>query len=187
MSADQPQREGVVERLLQENVSQLFAYVRLHASEELRRLESLHDLVQSVCREVLVQAENFDYRSDAEFRAWLFKQALHKIINKSHFHNAQKRDARREVASLDNSRHAPIREAYATICTPSQHAIGHEEMERIERAFDTLPDEQREAIILKRLVGLDYDAIAAQLGRSNGAVRNLVHRGVARLALALEH
>ncbi len=55
----------------------------------------------------------------------------------------------------------------------------------IERAFDALPDDYKEAISLHRMVGLSHAEIAAHMGRTEGAVRNLVYRGLALLAMRL--
>jgi DNA-directed RNA polymerase specialized sigma24 family protein len=56
---------------------------------------------------------------------------------------------------------------------------------RIERCFDALPDDYREAITLQGMVGLSHAEIARHMQRLEGAVRNLVYRGLAQLALAL--
>jgi RNA polymerase sigma-70 factor, ECF subfamily len=48
-----------------------------------------------------------------------------------------------------------------------------------------LPPLQAEVIVLRVLVGLDYDAVARLVGRSPGAVRVAAHRGLRRLAAIL--
>jgi RNA polymerase sigma-70 factor (ECF subfamily) len=48
-----------------------------------------------------------------------------------------------------------------------------------------LPRLQAEAILLRVLAGLDNDATARLLGRSPGAIRVAVHRGLKRLAQLL--
>ena len=58
-------------------------------------------------------------------------------------------------------------------------------MRRIEQAFATLSDDYREAISLRRLCGMSYAEIAERMQRSESAVLNLVHRGLAQLALRL--
>ncbi|MCB9876578.1 MAG: hypothetical protein H6835_03160 [Planctomycetes bacterium] len=52
-------------------------------------------------------------------------------------------------------------------------------------SLDQLPEDYREAILLRRVVGLEYAEIAAPMERSDGATRNLVHRGLARLSALL--
>ena len=65
-------------------------------------------------------------------------------------------------------------------------ADANEQWQALEAAFDQLPDDYREAVVLRRIVGLDYADLAAAMERSQGAVRNLVHRGVARLSTLLD-
>lgn len=44
-------------------------------------------------------------------------------------------------------------------------------------ALDTLPDEQRSVILLRHVVGLSPGEIAERLGKSEGSVHGLHHRG----------
>lgn len=186
---DEPGASPDLHTLLVHHLPGLMAYVRLRAGPLVRGRESLSDLVQSVALEVLRDAPAFEFRGETRFRHWLFTQALHKIQNKHRHYLAGKRDARREVAPPEPSTDgddARLGDAYATLCTPSRVSMGKERLRALEAAFATLPDDQQQAVLLRRMVGLDYAEIAAQLGRSEGAVRNLVYRGVARLAVALE-
>jgi RNA polymerase sigma factor (sigma-70 family) len=61
-----------------------------------------------------------------------------------------------------------------------------ETIRRIEAAFDQLPDDYREAVTLHKLCGLSHREIAERMQRSEGAVRNLVYRGISRLALLVD-
>lgn len=165
--------------LIGRHVPQLLAYVRLRAGAAVLAKESLHDVVQSACREALADLDTFRYQGEAQFRGWLFTHALHKLQNKARDLHAQRRDVARERAiDADEG----LSHAFATLCTPSRELMGREALAAFERAFTSLPDDQREAILQRRVLGLDYDEIAKQLGKSEGAVRNLVYRGVARLA-----
>ena len=58
-------------------------------------------------------------------------------------------------------------------------------LQRIERAFEQMPEEYREVITLAHLVGLSRAEIAQQLGKSEGAVRVLLHRALARMSSIL--
>ena len=164
--------------LLVRHLPPLQAYVRLKAGALVRGKESMRDLVQSVCREVLADLGHFEYRGEAQFRHWLFTHALHKIQNKYRHFVAGRRAVAREVSGDDDD---ALADAYATLCSPSQHAMGREALASFEEAFAQLTEEQREAVLMRRVVGLDYAAIADKLGKSEGATRNLVYRGIARL------
>jgi RNA polymerase sigma-70 factor (ECF subfamily) len=57
-----------------------------------------------------------------------------------------------------------------------------DEIEQLERAFDALTEEQREIVTLAHVVGLSRAQIAEQVGKSENAVRIVLHRALARLA-----
>lgn len=175
-----------LEELLVRNLSGLEGYLRLRMGPVLRSKESGADLVQSVCREVLRDLSTFEFRGEAAFRHWLYTRARHKLLHKRRDLSAQQRDVEREQPFAGDSRDAALLSAYRGVCTPSADLAAREAVARIEAAFDALPDDHKEAITLHRLVGLGHKEIAEQLGRSEGAVRNLVYRGLARLAMALE-
>ncbi|WP_244542754.1 sigma-70 family RNA polymerase sigma factor [Devosia crocina] len=50
-------------------------------------------------------------------------------------------------------------------------------LQQVRRAFDLLPDEQREAMHLVTIEGLSYDEAAAVLGVPSGTVMSRVSRG----------
>ncbi|MCU0866251.1 MAG: sigma-70 family RNA polymerase sigma factor [Planctomycetes bacterium] len=171
------------EQLLIRQLPRLQAWLRLRMGPKLRAREEPEDLVQSVAREALAELGDFEWRGEAAFRHWLYTRARHKLQDRIKFVQAQRRDPAREVAPNDSDE--SLLACYGTLCTPSRDLAAREAMQRIEAAFDELPDDYQEAITLHRLCGLDYAEIAARLQRSEGAVRNLVYRGLSRLALRL--
>jgi RNA polymerase sigma-70 factor (ECF subfamily) len=179
----QRQDRGAIEQLLVRHMPGLEAFVRLRMGPVLRKLLTAPDLVQSVCREVLEDLTGFEFRGEAPFRHWLYVRAENKLREKHRWHHADKRSQEHEVSLPDASTFLP---AYRTLCTPSRDAEVRETMQRVEAAFDELPEDYREAITLHKLCGLSHAEIAERLGRSEGAVRNLVYRGISRLALLVD-
>jgi len=169
--------------LLVRHLPGLEAFVRLRMGAELRQMLSADDVVQSVCREVLGELSDFEFRGEAPFRHWLFVRAENKLRMQHRFHRAGKRDHRAAVPLPDS---VTSLEAYRTLCTPSQLLGQREMIQRVEAAFDLLPSDYREAVTLHKLCGLNYGEIATRMDRSEGAVRNLVYRGISRLALLVE-
>jgi len=167
--------------LVVRHMPSLQAYVRLKAGGQLLNKESLSDLAQSACLQILEDLPNVEFRSEPEFRQWLFKHALHKIINKQRHYRAQRRDLAREIAD-DGGSAGALAAVYASVCTPSQHARGREALEQFEVAFAALPAPQQEAILSHRIMGLGYPEVAAAMDRSEASVRNLVYRGLAALS-----
>jgi RNA polymerase sigma-70 factor (ECF subfamily) len=175
--------EGAVQQLLVRNLPGLEAFVRLRMGPVLRGLMTAPDLVQSVCREVLEDLGGFEFRGEAPFRHWLFVRAENKLREKHRFHHAGKRDRQKEQAMPDSATALP---AYQTLCTPSKDLEVREAMRRVEAAFDQLPEDYREAITLHKLCGLSHAEIAQRMGKTEGAARNLVYRGISRLALLVD-
>ncbi len=60
-------------------------------------------------------------------------------------------------------------------------AAHRDELRRIWRLIEDLPDQQRTALVLKFQEDLKIEDIAVVMGKSPGAVKLLVHRGVTRL------
>jgi len=58
---------------------------------------------------------------------------------------------------------------------------GRERLERIIEAVRELPDDRREALIMRFALGMDNREIARSLGRSDGATKVLLHRATRQL------
>lgn len=176
-----------VESLLAHNLPALRAWVRLRCGPVLRARESASDIVQSVCREVLQGLDRFEWRGEAAFRAWLYAATARKLADRADHWQAARRAAGREIPL-----HRPgpdgdteVLDVYRSFCSPSAAASGRETMERIERAFEALADDERELIVMARIAGLSGAEIAQALGCSEGAARQRLFRALARLSDAL--
>lgn len=177
-----------VEILLTRYLPSLRAFVRTRMSPRLRARESSSDLVQSVCREVLAHLDRFRHPSEGAFKHWLFTTAQRKVSNRARSLEGLKREAGREqpVAVPAGASEDALGDVYARISTPSRILGRREEIERLECAIDRLTSEQREVLVLAHLVGLSRAEIGAELDKSEVAVRGLLHRAMARMAILLE-
>jgi len=175
---------AAVAGLLERHLPELRAYVRLRAGALVRAHESNSDIVQSTCREVLEHIDRFRFPSESAFRQWLFTTALRKLQNRRDYYLAEKRDVLRQV-ELESAQPADaegLLACYRGFTTPSRAFLLKEELERIERAMESLPDDYREVITLAKIVGLSRAEIGEQMGRSEGAVKMLLARALAELA-----
>jgi RNA polymerase sigma-70 factor (ECF subfamily) len=60
-------------------------------------------------------------------------------------------------------------------------AEGREELRRVIETLGHLPDDRREALIMRFALGMDNREIARALGRSDGAAKVLIHRAIKQL------
>lgn len=150
----------------------------------LGQLESVSDIVQSTCKEVLEHPEWFQTADEAKFRKWVLVTAQRKILNHARYWMAGKRD-RNKVQGLERpaiASETSVPEVAAIDRTPSQEMISQEEMAKIARALERLPEDYRLVLRLSRHEGLSREEVAARLGRSEDSIRNLVSRALIRLA-----
>ena len=191
MSADEPNRSAdgagalAIDALLAEQMPALLVFLRHHTGEELAARETVEDLAQSVCREVLQDLPSLRFDDAERFRAYLFLQAVRKVVDRARFHRMARRDVRREQP-LPETRSAAEAGIYGTLVSGSRVAIAREKMALVEQVLQSLPEGQREAVLLSRIVGLSYEAIARQKGVAESTVRALVARGLTRLSLEIE-
>lgn len=179
---------AAIGELLEHYLPDLRAFVRLRAGPLVRAREAHSDIVQSVCRDVLAHPDRFRFPDENGFKRWLFTSALRKLVARRDYYLAQRRDAGRDRPlggddfGADDER---LLAAYHSISTPSRQAMLREEIERIEEAFEQLPEDYREVITLARIARLPRAEIAEQMGRSEGSVRMLLLRALAQLASIL--
>lgn len=115
------------------------------------------------------------------FRAWLFR------IGANACYDEMRRRRSRPALSLDR----PRGEDEGTTDVPADTATPDEQMERLEladvlqQALLRLPEEQRLAIILADVQGLDYSEIAEAMSCSLGTVKSRISRGRSQLRALL--
>ncbi len=171
-----PLDAATVEALLERHLPELRRWIRYRAGRLVSQKESASDLAQSVCREIIEHIDRFEHGSEDGFRRWLFRTAERKMVSRFRYYAAEKRQVSRDVSGSDDVPRELL------FHTPSRDAIAREELHAAERAFAKLPEHYRQAITLSRVRGLSHAEIAVVMGRSEGAVRNLVYRGLAMIA-----
>jgi RNA polymerase sigma-70 factor (ECF subfamily) len=178
--------ESALHELMTRHLPAVRAFVRAHMSPQLRARESMSDIVQSVCRELLAHRARFRHATEHAFAAWLFTEARRKIGQRARNLARDRRDVAREVAGLTESTIAALGAEYARISSPSGPVLRAEEVAQLEAALDQLPADQREVLTLAHLVGLSRAEIGRRIDRSEDAVRQLLRRAKARLSMLLE-
>jgi RNA polymerase sigma-70 factor (ECF subfamily) len=161
------------EPLYRKYVGQVYSF----AIYELRDPHRAEDLTEGVFLRALAALPRFHERGEGDgssFRIWLFRIARNLVANE------RRHDRRHPQTGLD--------QVFEHIATdgPAARAEDREEMELAWRAIDRLPEERRRALVLRFVEEMSTAEIAAILGRSEGAVRVLIHRALRSVAADLQ-
>ncbi len=149
-------------------------YCRARVGRQEKTFASADDVAQEVCLAVLTALPS--YRDQGRpFLAFVYGIAAHKVADA---HRSAARNRAEPVAEIPDS---PA--AYAD--GPEQRALQVELAERMTKLLGTLPDKQREILILRVVVGLSAEETADAVGSTPGAVRVAQHRALGRLRKVL--
>ena len=113
--------------------------------------------------------------------AWLGRIAENEIRDRVDYFHRQRRDVRKNI-ELDEA-HAP---AAAHIRSALSELIIDQQSQHLEQALETLSEQHREVIVLRKLEEMGWREIAARLGKSDDACRMLLARAMTSLTMAME-
>ncbi|MDH3275104.1 MAG: RNA polymerase sigma factor RpoE [Gammaproteobacteria bacterium] len=113
------------------------------------------------------------FRGDSAFFTWLYRIAVNTAKN---YLAAQRRRPMNIELDLQDPEqyglHAKLKESD----TPEGLALSQELQDTLERAIAALPDDLRQAIILRELDGMSYEEIAQTMECPVGTVRSRIFR-----------
>jgi len=123
------------------------------------------------------QARPEDGPEASTFRVWLLRIARNVVANE------RRSRRRRPAASLDLALGAGL--AISDGTDLEADAVTRDEAAEALRILRTLPDDRRRALVLRFVDEMSTAEIAGVLGRSEGAVRVLIHRALGSVAREL--
>jgi RNA polymerase sigma-70 factor (ECF subfamily) len=138
------------------------AYVR----SIVRDPHAAEDITQAVFTKLMKAIDKYE-RRDAPFAAWIIRVARN--------------------AALDHiraSRQIPLAEVRTT--DEGSEWVAFERARCLREAFERLPSDQREVLVLRHVAGLSPGEIAERLGKTEASIHGLHHRGRGALRAALE-
>ncbi len=159
------------ERLYRDHLRDVYSY-------SYYRVGNHHD-AEDLTEQAFLQAYRHFERARREsngrpLRPWLIRIA-HNLA--SNYHRDR---ARRPQSVLDES--GPIAALHGT----ERIVEGREELKQVIDGVRQLPDDRREALIMRFALGMDNREIARALGRSDGATKVLIHRAIKQLQEELD-
>ncbi|HET6832071.1 MAG TPA: RNA polymerase sigma factor [Solirubrobacterales bacterium] len=171
--ADAGKREldRAFEALYREHLRDVYSYCYY-------RIGNHHD-AEDLTEQTFLQAYRHFERARREsdgrpLRPWLIRIAHNLAAN---YHRDR---SRRPTAALDNVE--PVEHPHGT----ERIVEGRERMREVMSGLDRLPDDRREALIMRFSLGMSNREIARALGRSDGATKVLIHRAIRQLEEELE-
>ncbi|MFT4627581.1 MAG: RNA polymerase sigma-70 factor (ECF subfamily) [Myxococcota bacterium] len=131
------------------------------------------DAYQAIWEKVFRALPRFDPGGPASLRTWIA------VVARRHLTDRHRRNAvRGEVVSIEALPPVePVAEAHAAL---------RQRQARLELALQRLPADQRSAVVLHHIHGVDLDTLAREAGVAVGTIKSRLHRGRARLAQLLE-
>lgn len=139
----------------------IYGYVRSIVRDE----HEAEDVTQHVFAKLITTIVKYDDRG-VPFFAWLLRMA-------------------RNVA-IDHLRANRMTPTESVIDPDTSSASDQDQTDTVRVALATLPEEQRQVVILRHVVGLTPGEIADRMGRTEGSIHGLHHRGRRALRRELE-
>ena len=154
------------------------AHLRDVYSYSYYRVGNHHD-AEDLTEQTFLQAYRHFERAQREsngrpLRPWLIRIA-HNLAANHHRDRSRRPQTQLEDAAVVSDPHAT-----------ADLVEGREELQQVLAGVADLPDDRREALIMRFALGMDNREIARALGRSEGATKVLIHRAIRQLEQALE-
>jgi RNA polymerase sigma-70 factor (ECF subfamily) len=137
------------------------------------RVGNHHD-AEDLTEQTFLQAYRHFERALAEshgrpLRPWLIRIA-HNLAA-----NLYRDRSRRPQTAIDDTT------VLTTAHTTEDLVEGRDELQRILAGIEHLPEDRREALIMRFSLGMDNREIARAMGRTDGATKVLIHRAIRQL------
>jgi RNA polymerase sigma-70 factor (ECF subfamily) len=142
------------------------------------RIGNHHD-AEDLTEQTFLQAYRHFERARREsdgrpLRPWLIRIA-HNLA--SNYHRDRSRRPESALESVD-----PLSHPHAT----EQVVEGREELREVMDGLTNLPQDRRDALVMRFALGMSNREIARSLGRTDGATKVLIHRAIRQLEGELE-
>lgn len=154
---------------------------RLQLNPRLNPKADASDIVQQTLLEAHRCRQQYRGSSERERLAWLRTVLANTIARLGRRFSTDARDLKKEQ-SLDESWDRSTSRLQGLLAadqtSPSGHVAKEEEMLRMAKALNQLPEDQRRVIELHHLQGLTVSCVAEEMGKTRPAVAGLLFRGL---------
>jgi len=138
-------------------------------------LSGSHGVAEDLTQEVFFRMLKFraTYRADSRFTPWMYQ-----IARNVHTDHLRKR--RNETPIWDENE--PLRELADPGVSPELELVRSSDLALLRRAFQRLPADRRELLVLSRWQNMPYEEIAEIVQCEPGAVKTRVFRAMRQLS-----
>jgi RNA polymerase sigma-70 factor (ECF subfamily) len=157
---------------------------RIQLGSRLRAKLDASDIVQQALLQAHENQGQFRGSTEAERLAWLRAILANALAAAARRYDTHARELARErslEAELERSSSRIEGFLAADHTSPSQRAVRSEEVLRLARALNGLPEDQRCVVELHHLKGLPVAEVAARMQRTRPAVVGLLFRAIKKL------
>jgi RNA polymerase sigma-70 factor (ECF subfamily) len=140
--------------------------------------------IEDVAQEAFIKAYRAlpNFRGESAFYTWLYRIAINTA--KNHLVSQGRRAPTSTETEIEDAETFEEADALREVNTPDAMMMSRQVGEAVNRAIDRLPEDLRNAIVLRELEGLSYEEIAESMNCPIGTVRSRIFR--AREAIARE-
>jgi RNA polymerase sigma-70 factor (ECF subfamily) len=156
----------------------------LHLDPRLQRRFDASDLTQDTMLKAHKKIGEFRGTTEAELLKWLHTILLNQLRDKIEHEEADRRNFKLEQALPEVVAESSARIdkwLAANQSSPSEQAERHEQELRLAAALAQLPEDQRDVVIIHKLMEASPADIATETGRTVKSVAGLLRRGVHKL------
>lgn len=166
--------DSAFERLVEAYSGQVYALL----TRFLGRHPGREDFVQEVFLRVVRSRERYEPR--ARFTTWLYRIVFNLAVNET------QRGAGKDALSLDtplgrDEEGGPRDIPDEAAPDPAEGLERGDVVEAVRGAIESLPENQRMALVLAKYEGMAYAEIGDVMGSSEKAIKSLIHRARERL------
>jgi RNA polymerase sigma-70 factor (ECF subfamily) len=184
-------REGdkaALSALVERHHEQLLRVVRIRLGRGMRALLESGDVVQETYQALVQEIGGLRLERGDDLVQWLARVATNRIRDAHDRAHAARRDVGRErpLDPVDAASGEPPPALAASQTSPSDAAWRSEVREALDAAIASLPEDWREAILLRDYCGASWERIAEALGRPVHASQQLHQRAWIRVRRLVE-
>ena len=172
---------GAFEILYGRHKGPLYRYVRRQVTDD----ATAEELFQDIWTNLIRSRERYEVK--AQFATWLYRMAHNRVVD--WYRSRARRPA---PGDSDGTNPAPDESGDEVLDQPDPRGVSQERnlaaqrgVTQLSEALAALPDEQREAFLLKEESGLSLEDIASVTGVGRETVKSRLRYAVARLRAAI--